>query len=185
MAIVVDAPVYLARRIHPQAGAIIKVGRSTNIPKRCASLGARAIVTLPPGLEAALLACFAAHRVWVRNDDGWFPDDSPRPLLQATTEWFYETGSVAIFTTLALASRPNRVPTERDALAWLNQAISEGSRPIASQHPAANGPEECVPRPSLWKRDAVDGRTRRAAVEDESLRAHVPAVRQPKETSHA
>lgn len=167
MAIVVDAPVYLARRIHPHAGAIIKVGRSTNIPKRCASLGARLLITLPPGHESPLLAAFAPHRVWVRGDDGWFPADSPRPLLQATTEWFYETGTVAAFTALAHESRPNRVPTERDALSWLNQAISEGSRPIASHRLTAIGSAECVPRPSLCKRDAVDGRTRRAVTTDE------------------
>jgi hypothetical protein len=172
MAIIVDAPVYLARRHHPEAGAIIKVGRSTDAPKRCRDLGARLILQLPPGLEHTLHRAFADQRVWVRTSNGRFPEDAPQPLVQATSEWFYEDGIVLYFLQLCASTRPQRVPTMQDALAWLNQAIATATRPSASQQLAAHGPEECVPRPSLCKRDAVDGRTRRAARSNKIEKPH-------------
>lgn len=66
--------------------------------------------------------------------------------------------------------RPSCVPTPRDALKWLNHAESRERVPARPHKQPHIGPEECVPRPSLCKRDAVDGRTRRAATTIEASR---------------
>lgn len=149
MAIGIDAPVYLARRFHPEAGAIVKVGRSITPQKRCRDLGARLAIILPAGLERELLAAFRPWRVWTRNGRIWHPGDCPEPILNSQTEWFYDTGAVAAFLHHCASPRPECVPVMQDARAWLNQAISTERGPCVPRHGFARGAVVRPASPSL------------------------------------
>lgn len=80
------APTYIATRVHPEVGVILKVGTSGNPPKRCSSLGAQLRTTLRHHCESDLKCLLEHKRVWKRQNGGMV---GPEPIYAASSEWFH------------------------------------------------------------------------------------------------
>lgn len=100
------AETYVAWRRHPQAGPLIKVGKTRHVYGRMIALGARAIVAeLPYQAERELLDLLSPWRVWTRDTDGRL--NGPVPAYDGWSEWFYSRPELLVCLDGYLAAMPS------------------------------------------------------------------------------